>query len=782
MPRFSALLIIITCLQLSLFAQSAKTATISGFVFDASNGEALIGANAYIKKLNIGNTTNLSGFFAIPNVPVGNNTLIISYLGYKTQTIQLNVKSTGNDVIKINLTVDAVVTKEVVVTSDSMRTIDKLWAKPISKIELNAQQINSIPRVIEADLLRSLQTLPGVQPLSDFSSALYIRGGTPDQNLYLIDGTDVYNPEHAFGLFSTFNTNAIKKVELSKGGFGAEYGGRLSSILNVTNLDGNRNRFQGDVSVSLLSASTTLQGPLGSFGSISGSFRRTYLDQTVAKFVDEVPRYYFYDGNLKAFLDLGERDKVIVSFYGGQDVLDYKLDKNKEESPSFKYDWGNYTTSINWKKIITPELFASFWITGSKFNSNFDFDEFSLTEKNDISDVTFKGNLEYYNSKHFNVKFGFEQKNLKTYYKEDFTNGLVLSDKTRTQYTGYVTTNWRPTEDWEIETGARYDLFKTDKDYSSLDPRLSIKYRVDETTNLKFSTGIFHQYLHRLPRYFISSLWFTSDKNLGSSSSNHFIFGFQKEIANIYEFELEGYYKKYNNIYEYNQNFLAGVEADAYSSDNKPIFTQTNNLFNKGNGESYGIEALMRKDYGSVTGWLGYSYAKTEYTFANINSGNSYIPRHDRSHTVNFVANIDWSKLQDEIFNTYVFENNSSKWLIGINFVYSTGQPITMPGSAYAVNKMPDWYVNKENILLYPTDINSVKLPPYARLDFSVTYEKNYGSWTLAPYLQIFNLGNRKNVWFIQYKTEIKENRILQEVKTINMLPLLPSIGVNIKF
>lgn len=782
MFRLSVLFIIILSIQLSVFGQGAKSATLSGFVYDEANGEALIGANAYIKKLNIGGTTNLSGYFAIPNVPVGQHTLIISYMGYKTLPLQVNIKSSGNEILKINLKSDAILTKEVVVTGDSVRTIDKLFAKPISKIELNAQQINSIPRFIEADLLRSLQTLPGIQPLSDFSSALYIRGGTPDQNLYLIDGTDVYNPEHAFGLFSTFNTNAIKKVELSKGGFGAEYGGRLSSVLNVTNLDGNRNRMQGDVSISLLSASTTLQAPLGSIGSISGSFRRTYLDQTIAKFVDDIPQYYFYDGNLKAFFDLGEKDKVVASFYGGQDVLNYKFDNKKDDSPSFKYDWGNYTGSVNWKKIFTPELFASFWITGSKFKSNFDFDEFDFKEINEISDVTFKGNLEYYNSKHFNVKFGFEQKNIKTYYKEEFSNGLVISDKNRNQYTGYITTNWRPNEDWDIEAGLRYDLFHSETDYTSLDPRLSIKYRLDETTNLKFSSGVFHQYLHRIPRYFITSLWFSSDKNLGGSSANHFILGFQKEISSIYEFEIEAYYKKYNSIYDFNQTFLANVEASSYTADNKPIFTETNNLFNKGNGSSYGIEALMRKDYGSITGWLGYSYAKTEYTFDKINSGDAYTPRHDRTHTVNFVANIDYGKLQDELFNTNVFEDGNSKWLIGFNFVYSTGQPITMPGSAYAVNKMPDWYVNKENILLYPTAINSVKLPPYARLDFSLTYEKNYGSWTLAPYLQIFNLGNRKNVWFIRYKTEIKENKILQEVETVNMLPLLPSIGVNIKF
>jgi len=782
MYKLTSLLMLLLCIGMSAFAQTEKNATISGFVYDSANGEALIGANVYFRTLNTGASTNLSGYFAIPKVPFGSQTLIISYMGYKTKTLPMNITKGENKQLKIYLQNESVVTKEVVVTGDSMRTIDKLFVKPISKIELSSQQINSIPRVVEADLLRSLQTLPGVQPLSDFSSALYIRGGTPDENLYLIDGTDVYNPEHAFGLFSTFNTNAIKKVELSKGGFSADYGGRLSSVLNVTNLDGNRNKFQGDVSISLLSASTTLQGPLGSIGSISGSFRRTYLDQTVAKFVDEIPSYYFYDGNLKAFLDLGEKDKVIVSFYGGQDVLDYKFDKKKQDSPSFKYDWGNYTGSINWKKIFSPELFASFWVTGSRFKSNFSSDEFTSTEDNEISDVTFKGNLEYYYSKQLNLKFGFEEKNLKTLYKADYTNALVQLDNRRTHYTSYLASVWKPTEDFDIELGLRYDLFHSDKNYTNYDPRFSIKYRLDETTNLKFATGVYHQYLHRIPRYFITSIWFTSDKTLGGSSADHFILGIQKEIASVYELEVETYYKKYSNIYLYNDNFLSGIQADSYTADNKPVFSKTPALFNSGDGKAYGVEAMMRKDYGSITGWLGYSYSHTDYKFTALNYGNDFVPRHDRAHTVNMVANIDFNKLRDEMFNTNIFSNASSKWLIGLNFVYSTGQPITMPGSAYVVNKMPDWYINKDNILLYPTDINSVRLPAYARLDLSITYEKNYGSWSLAPYLQIFNLGNRKNVWFIDYKTEIKNNMISQEVKAIHMLPLLPSIGVNIKF
>ncbi|MFQ5754311.1 MAG: carboxypeptidase-like regulatory domain-containing protein, partial [bacterium] len=274
-------------IAISLNAQSNQTGTISGFVYDAANGEALIGANVFLENTLIGSGTNHNGYYVIPKVPAGDYTLVVHYIGYKPFNQQIDLQAGEEKSVIVKLIAENLVMEKIVVTGDAQPQIERLFEKPISKIDLTAKQINQIPQVAEADLLRALQTLPGILPISDFSSALYVRGGTPDQNLYLIDGTDVYNPEHAFGLFSTFNTDAIKKVELSKGGFGAQYGGRLSSILNVTNLDGNREEFEGSSAISLLSAKTTLQMPIGQIGSISGSFRRTYFAQTIAKAIDD---------------------------------------------------------------------------------------------------------------------------------------------------------------------------------------------------------------------------------------------------------------------------------------------------------------------------------------------------------------------------------------------------------------------------------------------------------------------------------------------------------------
>ena len=778
--KLTVFMILCVLMTSTLFSQS-KTATISGFVYDKLSGEALIGANVYIKEVNTGASSNVSGYFAIPSLSEGTYNIIASFIGYKTYSEKVVIKNGEQKRLDINLQPEAVQSAEVVVNADSIRTIDKLFNKPVSKIELTPTQLSKVPQVVEADLLRTLQTLPGIVPVSDFSSAIYVRGGTPDQNLYLIDGTDVYNPEHAFGLFSTFNTDAIKKVELYKGGFGAEYGGRLSSVLDVTNNDGNRNEFQGKASLSLLSVGTTLQAPIGSIGSLSGSIRRTYIDQTLAKVIDDVPDYYLIDGNLKAFFDLNESNKLSVSFYGGKDNLDFVFDKDKPESIGFNYLWGNQTASINWKTILNPKLFANFWITGSRFFSDFDFSDVNFTEKNRMRDVTFKGALEYFYSEKLNMKFGFEQKNLSGSLKEDFSSGKVDISKHRKQYTGYVTSQWKPTPLWDVEAGVRYDYFDSDNNYNNVDPRLTLKYRLDETSNLKFSAGIFHQYLNRIPRMFFVSIWTTADEYVKGSSANHFILGYQKALPGKIELEVEAYYKGYKDIYSYNQNSLSDVEPGGYDDNNNPVYNNTKGLFNRGDGKSWGAEILLRKDVGAATGWIAYSYSKTKYNIETVNQGNDFYPRHDRTSAVNVVANFDLDNVFRELRGEQ-FINPDKKWSLGLNFTYFSGQPITLPGSVYLAHGLPDWQDNPNSIGIYPSGINEYRLPPYIRLDLSLTYEIKYDGWSMAPYLQIFNVLNRKNVWFIKYDNEIKENVVTQDISTVNMFPILPSIGINFKF
>jgi hypothetical protein len=760
----------------ALFAQPEKTGSLSGFVHDAANREALIGVNVYFPDLMLGSATNTSGYYIIPKVPAGEYTVVCEYLGYHTLSKTVAIQSGEQKVMDFTLTMEAIQGKTVEVVADSIRVSEKLYEKPISNVQLTARQIEAIPQVAEADLLRSLQTVPGILPVSDFSSALYVRGGTPDQNLYLLDGTDVYNPEHAFGIFSTFNTDAIKHVEISKGGFSATYGGRLSSILDVINLDGNREEFEGSASISLLSAKTTLQMPIGNMGAISGSIRRTYFDKTIRNAIEEVPDYYFYDGNIKAFLDLDAKNKITVSFYGGRDVLNFVFNEKSTEQAGFAMDWGNKTGSIRWTRVFNPQLFANFWITGSRFSSDFDFGEtIPVVERNVVTDVTLKGNLEYHYSQHFHARFGFEQKNLHVTYRQTFPGGSVNVDQRPEHYVGYLQTNWRPTLRWDIEAGLRYNYFAGEKNFQDWEPRFSAKYRLSETINLKAATGVYHQYLHRIPRTFASDIWSTANAFQDQSGAYHFILGMQKEIADDYQLEIETYYKEYENIYAFDPTFITELSADEFDANGNPIYTRTKGLFNKGDGNSVGFEVQLRKDVGMVTGWVGYSFARTEHRFSDINKSNIFMPRHDRRSTVNLVGNIDLKNALRALKGKSP-QDRRGNWTMGVNFVYASGQPLTAPGSGYIIGSAPN--AVQRYVEYYPAAINGFRLPYYARLDLSLSYLKRFKHWSMEPYLQVYNVGNRKNVWFIEYEY----NNGISDINTVNMFPILPTIGINFKF
>ncbi len=771
-----------------LYSQQENKSTVSGFVYDGTNGEAMIGATLVIKGTKLGCVSNSSGYFVIHNVPAGRQTLIVSSMGFSKKSVPVNAADSSMAKLSIQLQPESVNLSEVVVTGDNMSAAEKMYEAPVSKFELSGVEINATPKVIEADLLRALQALPGITAVSDFSSGLYIRGGTADQNMFLIDGADVYNPDHAFGMFSTFNTNAIKKVEVYKGGFSSEYGGRLSSVIDVINLDGNRNRVEGIFSISLLSGSTTIQVPIGSVGSVSGSFRRTYLDQTYAKWSKEVPDYYFYDGNLKGFFDVSQRDKLSISFFNSRDNLDYRLKKGSADSPGLTYSWGNTTGSVNLKHLFNEKLFASFWFTGSGFDSDFKLDKIVNEEaKNKLTDYAVKASLEYYADNDISWKFGAEQKYLRFSYREEFSEGLVdFVNKSRLS-TLYADVRYRPDILWEIDLGLRTSAYLGEQKIVNPEPRFSVKYRLSESSSVKFSAGRYFQYLNRIQQMFISSIWTGVDKYTKPASSNHFIFGYQRELSDVLTIEAEGYYKTYANIYQFNQNLNASITPGYTNAEGYPVYNSTESLFIRGDGNTLGAEILLRKQSGSVTGWLSYTYSKTKYTFDGINEGNSFAPRHDRASVVNLVVNGDLGDLLSGEFNA-VNEKKSSRWSFGLNFMFASGQPITMPSSIYFTSNIPDApnQVGDQQSFpaykSYPGAINSYRLPAYARLDVSITYEKDYGSWSLAPYLQIYNIGNRKNVWFIGYDSKLENNSVIQTVDKYNMLPLLPSIGVNIKF
>ncbi len=801
--RFSfARLLLISCLYLPfIFPQakhsslnSNKTSTVSGFVYDKSSGETMIGATVSItgtlsgKSVTAGAFTNNNGYFVISGVPSGEDTVVVSYVGYNS--IKKNIKVSGSEIgpLKFFLAQSSYKMGEVVVQGNKTSAAIKAFNRPVSTMSLSSQQVNAIPKVVEADLLRALQTMPGIVSLSDFSSAIYVRGGTPDQNLYLVDGAEIYDPEHAFGIFSTFNTYAIKKVDVSKGGFGPQYDDRLSSVIDVIDNDGNRNKIQGTFDLSLIAGNLTMSFPLGSLGSISGSFRRTYIDATYAKWDTQIPPYYFFDGNLKAFLQLSDKDNLTLSYFNSGDYLNYIVDQSNPQSPAININWGNRVGSINWKHLFNDKLFSSLYLTYSGFFSNFNITQAAnIAQANPLNDYTVREALSYYSSDQLTFNAGAEFKRVNLSFSNQ-TNAS-LADFASGSYEGsaYADVKWQPDPLWQVEAGLRFEHFNSDTSYTHLDPRFSAKYRLSENSSLKFSTGIYHQYMDAVDRPFLSSIWLPAGKYIYDSQADHFILGYERQIGGILDFETEAYYKSYKNIYMFNYNIDAEVSPSYYNSNGNPVYTSPQDVFIRGNGNSYGLEFLLRKDVGAVTGWLSYSLSKTNVTFDGTNQGNSFVPRWDRTSVVNFVLNGNVNSIFSGRWNEAP-PKSSSNWILGMNFVFTSGQPITLPSSMYLVNSLPAWdyYVQTGKRLpsyqLYPGSTDSFKLPDYIRLDLSITWQKDFGTWSLSPYLQIFNIGNRKNVWFIEYQNSVQNGALTQTIKPVNELPFLPSLGVTVKF
>ncbi|MCE1188582.1 MAG: TonB-dependent receptor, partial [Ignavibacteria bacterium] len=441
-----------------------------------------------------------------------------------------------------------------------------------------------------------------------------------------------------------------------------------------------------------------------------------------------------------------------------------------------------------WKHIFSPKVFANFWVTRSTFDSEFKIDKlFKLDEINKLYDYTIKASLEYYLSNEFALRFGAEHKIMRFQYKEDTKDMLVDIDQKCQLSTTYINTQWRPDNLVDVDFGIRVNYFHGDDNYTNFEPRFQTKYRLTENSSVKFATGLYYQYLNRIPRLFFASIWSAVDKTTKPSSSEHFILSYQRELSDFLELEADVYYKTYKNLYIFNQNLSTDITPGYHTAEGYPVYNSTRDVFVRGDGHSFGFEIMARKEAGAVNGWIAYSYSKTLNTFDGINQGQEYAPRHDRASVVNMVLNGNLGNLFNGKWDEKP-EKQSSQWLFGLNFIYASGQPITMPGSAYYINSLPDGYNNvipSENMpgyKLYPQSINSYRLPAYTRMDLSITYEKNYGSWSLAPYLQIFNIGNRKNLWFIQYKDEAKDGKIVQKIEKMQMLPMLPSIGITVKF
>lgn len=733
---------ILICLGLFIRANLLSAGTVHGFVREKDSKEPIIAGNVWIKGSNIGTTTNVKGYYVLPSLASGTYEISFQYIGYKTVVVQQTVGADDDIELNVFLESELIGMGEVVVTAEQGKS--ELEIKP-SQISVQASQLRTIPQIAEPDLFRSIQMLPGVATLSDFSAGLYIRGGSPDQNMVLLDQIDVYNPNHMFGFFSTFNTDAIKSVELLKGGFPAMYGGRLSSVLNVSNKEGNREKFQGVARLSLLSASATLEGPWKK-GSWMVSGRRTYFD-LITKMVDFDLPYYFYDGHAKLNYDIDNNNQASISFYIGNDILDLS-----QAGTDIKLVWGNKTFSSQWMHLFSSKLFSHFVFAGSRFDSDakIKFDNVSFGTFNKITDLALKGSFTYSLSTSHTMNFGFESKKLDFNLNYEIVGTKYLNSFSGNYYALYFQDNYRLGLFNILQAGLRFDHY-TDGGYCRLMPRLSLKHIINDQMNLTLHYGRYTQFLNLVQQEEINfaDMWFPVDKSFKPGEADHYILGFSFDNKESFSLEIEAYYKRFLNLAEY-RTFRGADET----LNNQ---TAAQNFY-IGKGEAYGTDVYIRNNIWGFEGWIGYSLGWTKKQIDGYNFDKEYYPTYDRRHTI--------TAIQDYRL--------SSKWRINFAFKYGSGQPYTEATARYAVmNPNGSIYY-----LILDGEKNFYRLPAYHRLDVGVFYETKLFKLDTEIYLQIVNVYNHKNVWYRQYQTFNNP----ATSKDFTMLPFLPTIGISVKF
>ena len=703
--------------------------TIYGLITDQETGESLIGANAFIENTEFGSYSDKNGFYSITlNEYSKEETIIIQYLGYKTIKGKIIISSNNNFTYSINnakkikqdfsMSQSSIKLEEEKITGEQET---RQTVNPYSSIKVTQAQLQALPTLAEADIFRTLQSLPGVLQASEFSTGLIIRGGNTDQNLILLDGITVYNPSHLGGIFSNFIVESIKEANLTKGGFNAEYGGRLSAVLDVISREGNRNKIKLKSDVSLLSAKATVEGPFYK-GAWIVSGRRTYFDKVFeALNYDGIPPYYFYDIQGHAFTDLTYKDRISISFYNGIDDFEY--------GPiAINGDWGNKTSSVKYRRLFNEKLIGNFLLAKSEFFVNFGLGGPSgINEEDIINDQTFSGDFSYFLNNNITIKTGYQYKNLKFSYQSFFDDSTLFSLINKpTEWGIYSQAKVVLNDKWVVEPGIRLNY------YENMFPnlRLGLKYIIKTDEFINFSIGNYNQFMFTFQDDFNPPLldaWVAIDESVNAGKAEHIVLGYEKYVSN-YKFQVEGYYK---NIY----NMLT-FEDQRASTDGEVSSEQLSDILTASNGNAGGIELFVQKLKGDVTGWLNYTLS---YSTKEMN-GQTYFTNWDRRHVLNFIGN-------KKIKRTFL-----KNWEFNWKFTYQSGQAHT-PILGYYLEDMPD---SEETLWRsIPGERNSARYPSYHRLDLGLTKDFKIGKNVKAKFFtQVINAYNRKNIFRYFYTTQ----------------------------
>ena len=775
--------------------------TISGIVKDKESGETLPFANVFIKDTNIGTTTNGDGFFTLFNVPSENSTIQVQYLGYKVETLTLT-KEIVKDKITILLAPDFNKLDEVVINTDSRQQIIKM-NENVSQISLSPKRLASIPNLGEKDIFRALQLLPGVSGTNESSAGLYVRGGTPDQNLVLLDGFTVYHVDHFYGFFSAFNSDAIKDIQLFKGGFPAEYGGRISSVMDLTGKRGNINKVSFSGGLSLVSANATLEIPIGEKANLLLAGRRSYTDIIRSGLYNNIfdlyndnnqsngtrfpnfnnfqqnqtqPSFYFYDLNTKFSYNPSDKDIISISMYNGEDNLDSSrknnntFGSNTDGERSITTDikdllnWGNWGSSIRWARQWNDKLYTNIVGAYSNYFSNRNrvndvtiqlpdtTNNFKtgLVEDNNLKDYTLRLHSEYkINSKH-SLEFGGQITKNDVDYNYTFNDTITVIDQKGEGVlnTVYLQDKWSPSEKLNIVGGIRATHFDvTDEFY--YEPRFSLSYQLNDKLKLKGAWGRYYQFVNRIVREDVTQgsrdFWLLADEeNSPISFSEHLIIGSSYEIDD-WLFDIEYFEKEMTGLTEFSLRFQSALGADP-----------NDQLFFEGTGISRGVDFLIQKMVGKYTGWMGYTLSEVVHTFPGL-SDKPFYSLNDQRHEFKLVNVL-----------------KAGRWDLGATWVYGSGKPYTAPNGIYTITLLDGTKTEYVSV----GDKNGPRHAPYHRLDLSFTYKFDIGSGKGSMGLSLFNFYNRSNTWYKEF--EVVNGQVIET--NINYIGFTPSLFFNVSF
>ena len=706
-----------------LLAGSAQAATLSGFVTDADNGEALTRAVVAVEGLQLAAVSNTSGYYAVVQVPAGTHIVSASHLGYQTRRDTLRFGA--DEVVRLDLTL---VPKPV--------DLGEQVSVEAEHISLRVKPLQQMPALGEADLLRGLQLLPGVQAVADISSGLYVRGGGPDQTAILLDQIPLYNPSHMFGLFSTFNPDAIKKIDLYKGAYPALYGRTLGAVLDVSNREGNRKRTSGRGGVSLISGRLLTEGPVGQ-GSWMLAGRRTYLDGIFSALRargEDIPlNYFFYDLNGNINQRRGD-DTYTASTYWGQD--DLRIDLEDDEESFVDLRWGNRVLTARWTRAFSPALFGHFTAAGSSYESiiALRFLDAPVRIANSIRDLSLKGDVDYFANRHHTLSLGLLATLFEFHFVRSFNERTQLDLRQEpVLLEGYVQDEWQPRPTTQVRLGGRGTYFSVG-DRLHFTPRLSLSQVLSEKIRVKAGGGVYRQHLQLITTEAFSGgdFWVPLDDTVEPGRSYQAVTGVEWTPSPRYQLAVDAYYTDLANL----------VIVDTELPDDNEA-THSEALFKSGGtGWASGVEVFLHRRTGALTGWIGYALAWTRRTFPELNNGQPFPPKHDRRHDLSFVASY-----------------KVGAWRLGANLAYATGQAFTPVSES-------------------PTQRNSARLQPYHRLDVSASRSFALRRTDSEFYVQIFNVYSRRNEWFVQLDSVDPE----VDPRKIKQLPIIPTLGFNFSF